>query len=164
MVQSLNLFTQGDRRGRVTLGKADKIINCRIDSAVTADVPFGTAVKLVNHTSGVPIITPTTAKADKVFGYTTDDFITASTTTAGQDGVTRSGGSAVKVAIAGTVVVLEAGEAVASGADVAFDNVTGKVDTAVSTNYVSGSAITQATADGDLIRVELSGSFGQVMA
>ena len=79
------------------------------------------------------------------------------------DCVKNAHGVGEKIAIAqtGSVIYLVAGSAITAGALLQFDATTRKVDdTTTSGNAYIGKALTSATADGDLIQVELNLELG----
>lgn len=140
MTQLINAFEQGKEKGQLDLRFNANTFSCRADSTL---VP-GQAVKLVNVAGGVPNVTEITADTDVVFG-----FVTKATR---RDAIAI--GDVIEVSCTGNIMYMEAGAAIAAGAQV-MPVVTGsKVITASgATKSVIGFALDKAAADTDLIRV-----------
>lgn len=74
-------------------------------------------------------------------------------------------GSRIAIAESGNIIWLEAAGAIEVGDKVQFVAATGKVnDTSTATNYYLGTAVTAATADGDLLKIKLNFNLGAAEA
>lgn len=144
MVQSLNQFAQAPSLGDIDLGGENNIIAAVLASG-SADVAPGQAVKIVDNASGVPTVEPLAADTDQTYGFVARN---------NKDAV-RSAGEPLELAQQLTVIWLEAGAAIARGAEVEYDVSADEVITAAGTNPAVGRALDKAAAAGDLIRVQV---------
>lgn len=143
MTQTPNQFNQTPQKGDVDLiTSTGATLTVRLASGSATVVP-GEAVKIVDSTSKVPEVTALTADTDSSFGFVLRNF-------KDED---REAGENLEIGIAGQVVYLEAGAAIARGAGVEVDASTKKVITSAGTNPIVGTALDKVAADGDLIRV-----------
>ena len=144
MVQNANQFAITQQKGAVDLnGFGSNVINGEISKDEAATLTAGQAVKMEDSANGVPKFIALALVTDVPFGFITrnlkdSDFIA---------------NSRCEIALDNTVVVMEAGAAIARGAEVEVQLTGSKVITAVGVNPKSGFAIDKAAADGDLIRV-----------
>lgn len=149
MSQVPNQFSQTPVKGQLDLAFNHNTISCVIKSDYSgAKIPSGTAVKLVDVDSKRIVVEPIAADTDKVFGFINYNMK--------DDGYEAN--DAVEVSGADNVMYMEAGAAIARGAEV-MPVVTGaKVITAtVGDKAIAGYALDKAGADEDLIRVVVFG-------
>lgn len=144
MSQNPNQFSQSVVKGLADLRLSPSVISCRVDAAQAVALIAGQCVKLKDVAGGSPVIEAIADDEDKVFGVVLYNIKDSS----------FSANEAVEVAFDGSVVYMEAGAAIARGADV-MPVVTGsKVATAAGNDKaIIGIALDKAAADGDLIRV-----------
>lgn len=139
----INSFKITPVQGEVDLNFAGSVVSARVYSSESAALVAGQAVKLVNSAGGVPEVTALTSNSDTIFGFVTRNFKDAS----------YPAYASVEIALAGSVVWMTAGAAIARGASVEVAYTTTKVIAAAGTNPSAGFAYDKAAADGDLIRV-----------
>ena len=144
MVQNSNQFAITQQKGAVDLnGFGSNVINGEISKDEAATLTAGEAVKIEDSANGVPKFLALDAATDETFGFITrnlkdSDFVA---------------NDRVEVAIEGTIVVMEAGAAIARGASIEVQLAGSKVITGAGVNPKVGIAYDKAAADGDLIRV-----------
>lgn len=114
-------------------------------SEATALVP-GQAVKIVDSDSGVPTVTTCTADTDDVFGFVNYNL----------KNPTFPAGTVLEISnFRGNVMYMTASAAISKNAKVMIVVASQKVATATSGKTIIGRALDKASADGDLIRVEI---------
>ena len=146
MTQSLNQFAQSTEKGILDLALNPNIISCRIDPDSVASFVAGTAVKLTDAAGKVLLVEKATI-GENIFGFVVYS-IKKSVPVAGDF---------IEVAISGSVMQMEASEAIARGINVEIVSASDKIapaDTVAAT--IVGKALDKAAADGDLIRVIIS--------
>lgn len=145
MVQSMNAFVQSPEKGDKCLPTlADNVVTCQVDATIGSGViKTGQAVKLVDSAGGVPKVLPVANVAEDVFGFVVRNLKLEE----------YKAGDKLEIAIEGTALYMEAGAAIARGAQVQVQVSGEKVVTHTSTNPIAGYAFDKALADGDLIRV-----------
>lgn len=148
--QNQNQFTQAPTTGMIDQRYPYNTTPAQISTSVTALLPPGTVVKMVDtevSSNQVFIVTPVTAITDDAIGVINYDMKTAY----------FSGGYMCELSQGGNVVYMIATAAIARGAKVQVDLLTGggvKTATGVATNVI-GWAFDKATAAGQQIRVKL---------
>lgn len=140
---SLNTFVPANQKGLLTptIGVPTGL-DCKVSDSESANLVSAQAVKISDVLGAQTVVTAVTAATDDVFGFvayneTKSEF---------------EAGKMTPVYTSGTVMVMEASTAIASGADVQVVPTGNKIVTAT-TGTVIGKALQKATADGDLIRV-----------
>lgn len=108
----------------------------------TALIP-GQAVKLVDSLTPIPAVEACDADTEIPWGFVVRNLKDAD----------FPAGARLEVARAGTVMFMQAGAAIARGANVSYQVATTKVITQASTDTISGQALDKATADLQIIRV-----------
>ena len=147
MTQFSNSFIQGKEKGEISLLELRNSINCIISSAETATLTPATAVKLKDE-AGAQIVVEkvTSASADVFFGFIPYEIRTNEHVALDQ----------IKVVGNEEVMIMEAAGAVARGATIEYIIASNKVQ-GITTGKKIGIALDKATADGDLIRVQIQG-------
>lgn len=145
MAQNINQFGQTPEVGDLDYGIPGHVISCAVGPSVTPALLPGQAVKLIDAGGKIIQVTPITANTDKTFGVLVRNLKDA----------TYPANAPVEVAMAGSVMFLTAGAAIARGSYLEVVAASGKVITNAGTNPVFGFALDKATADGDIIRVYL---------
>ena len=149
-----NSFSQSTR-----LGQVDLATNPNIKSAVVASggaaVVSGDWVKLLSTSKKILTVEKCTANTDEALGVVIFN----------PKDVNREGDEAIEVACAGSVIYLAAATTVNSGARVSIDVTrTGGINSTLRARKIVGYALDQASAVGDLVRVELNTPSFQVGA
>ncbi len=144
MAQLSNQFSQTPEKGQLTGEQNLNILNARVITTASSAITSAEAVKLVDTASGVTVVEAVSAATDAVFGFRTYDIRDDD----------RLAGEMCKIAFDNTIIYLEAGAAIATGALVQYQP-TGKKVITRTTGTVCGIALDKATADADLIRVLL---------
>lgn len=144
MSQIPNQFAQNAELGDMDLQNgASNVISGLVHSTESATLTGGQALKMADASTKIPTFLKCTADDDDVFGFLVSNF--------------KKGGpvanDAIEVALAGSVMFMVAGAAIARNAKLEVDVSTDKVITNAGTNPVIGRALDKAAADGDLIRV-----------
>ena len=135
MTQLINAFELGKEVGQLDMKMNNNVIQCRTNSVLAP----GQAVKWVDAAGGIPNVTAVTADTDEVYGYVCHSIKKSSAAI----------GDIVEIAMAGSVMYMQAGAAVAAGAELMFVTATGKVITATgATKVISGWAFDKAANDG----------------
>lgn len=153
-MQSQNQFKQSVEKGQLDMRINPNTIPCQVAAGETL-LP-GMAVKLVDDSNPIPVVTPVTADTDKVFGVVPYNLQRSSHV--GDDG------DVLEISIDGSIIYMEASAAIARGADVMVVVASEKVALSTSGKAVLGFAFDKAAADGDLIRVYVQGLQGKVTA
>lgn len=142
-----NQFAQAPIVGMVDQKYAFNTKACQVDMAQTGSLLVGQAVKLVDSAGGLPKVVAVTANSDEVWG-----FINYS-----NKDQSFAAGAPLEVSQKGNVIYLVATGAIARGAQVTVDiTYTGGVQSKNSGDKIVGFALDKATAQGQIIRVELS--------
>lgn len=145
-----NQFTQIPVAGQVDLlyGPSNVIGVAVSASATGAQYPIvaGQGVKIENSAGGIPKILPLTSVTDPVFGFVVFDI----------KNINRLQGNNLSLARPGTLIYLPASGAIARGANVQYNYLTGNVEPAGGVNPTCGLAYDAAVNAGDLIRVEVA--------
>lgn len=145
-----NQFNQTPVKGQRDLTNGvDNVFSAIIASTETATLQNGTGVDFVNNANPLPNVIATAADTTLPAGFILRN----------PKDVSFVAGDRVEIAGTGTVIYLEAGAAIARGAQVEYDASEGKVITSAGTNPVVGRAFDAAAADGDLLRVKLETAF-----
>lgn len=151
MTQILNQFAQSTEKGVLDLALNPNLITCRIAEGSSDDFVAGTAVTL-SDVAGKIFVVDKSAIDDDIFG-----FVVYSAKKS-----VPVAGDFIEVAIAGSVMQMEASAAVARGADLEIVVASDKVATlATSGATFIGKALDKAASDGDLIRVGISTGINQ---
>ena len=145
MTQTSNQFSQSVEKGMLTLDPNWATLNTQVSVNEAGTLVAGQAV-LIEDAAGaqIPVI-KAAATGNAIFGFVTYNVRTDSYTAQDQ----------VKIAKSGDVMYMEAGAAIARGADVEVVITGNKVQTQ-SAGTTVGKALDKAAADGDLIRVLIS--------
>lgn len=143
--QNMNQFAQTPLKGSAALNTVANTVSVQVDPASVATIVAGDAVKLVDKVS-TTIIVNKCANTDAVFGYVLYTPKKAQFVA----------GDAMEVAIAGSILYLEASGSIARGANIEFVASTSTVVTAAGTNPVSGVALDKVSS-GQLVRVHTKG-------
>ena len=145
---SPNQFALSPILGSLDLHFNTEVITSIIDMSASGSILYpGQAVKIVDDVGALPHVVPCTADADEVFGFIVYDRVHPSFT----------GGSRVEIAQSGSVMYLQATEAIARGVQVSLDYATlGGINSAAGNtgDDIVGYAIDKASTAG-LIRVKL---------
>lgn len=136
---SLNNFKTSVVKGFMSNTGSIVLRSALIDSSAEA----GVAVKLSGYNNGT-VVTPITASTDAIYGFVPY--------TAKKDAFVAN--DVVRVAVDNAIIVMEASEAITVGALLEIDPTTMKVGVQ-STGTLVGTALQVASADGDLIKVEI---------
>ena len=143
-----NQFAQTPVLGQVDLAVSPNTQSVRINpDSVSTNIVAGQAVKLITGASGITLVDVPTSITDGpiwgVIAYSPRKN-------------TYAAGDVVTVACQGDVIYLQTSAAVSRGTKVATTVAGPTVATnAVSTNQITGIAIDQASASGQLIRVQV---------
>ena len=148
LTHNQNQFSQTPIIGMLDRVKNPSVVPVRINPASEAVITAGSAVKLVSGATPEILVDAVTGPTDgPVFGFIIFNTKKAS----------YSAGDNCEVAFDGSAIKLKAAAAIARGAEVACVAGTSSEDplvqTAVTTNYVAGTALGQAAAAGELITV-----------
>jgi len=143
MTQYSNQRVMSVEVGKIDLAINPSIISAYIASTETATLVPGSPVKMADVAGGVPKVLLATADTDGIFGYIVRNPKDAS----------YVAGDACEIALAGSVMYMEAGAAIARGAVVEADVSEVTVITAAGVNPTTGIALDKAAASGDLVRV-----------
>lgn len=142
----INSFEQTAVQGQLDLQADGNSLSAQVDTGETGTLVAGEAAKIVDNAGGVPKVEKLAADTDSTFGFVTRNVRDAD----------YEAGDTLELARTGAIIYLTAGAAIARGADVEVDASAVKVIPAAGTNPVVGQAIDKASADGDLVRVELT--------
>lgn len=155
-MQSPNQFAQTMEKGQLDLNRFSDVVTCRVSTSASASLVPGQAVTLADEAGKtISVIDGVSGPTVKAFGVVLRNLKQSEFAV----------NEMVEVAINGSVVYMEASEAIARGGLVAYSVTGEKVAEAVSTNEVLGIAMDKASADGDLIRVMLApATVSQVVA
>lgn len=143
-----NLLQFGLSASKGTLVRGKDLPICKFYSSTATDKISGGLVVKISAGSGNAVPSVTSVElADKSdadqYGVVVNNVVKAEHVV----------GEMVEVAVCGDEVIMEAGDSITAGSQVAFDSSTGKVETLGSSEYAIGIAQESASADGDLIRV-----------
>ncbi|WP_299074743.1 DUF2190 family protein [uncultured Paraglaciecola sp.] len=142
---NINSFEQAPEKGSVDLSFHGSVVSARVKEGESAALTTGQGVQIVDNDNGIPDVTAMTADTQFAFGFITRNV----------KDVSYAAEKRCEVAMQGTAIYLEAGAAIARGANVEYDVSADKVITSAGTNPICGYAYDKAAADGDLIRVIL---------
>lgn len=145
MTQNPNQFIQSQEKGQVDLQFNVNSLSVQIDTSEAATLVAGQGVKLVDSAGGIPKVVKVALDTDQVQG-----IISYNRKKAGMVAF-----DTVEIVMAGTVIVMEAGAAIARGGKVMPVVAGSKVVTATIGKRTIGYALDKAAVDGDLIRVYL---------
>lgn len=146
MTISQNQFTIEPIQGQMDLRANLQTIGAQIDSAEAGTLVPGQAVTMVDSAGGVPKLIAAAAASNDIFGFLNYDIKNPNFVAL----------DAVQVSqFRGNVMYMTASAAIARNAKVAVVIASKKVHTAASTEMIIGRALDKASADGDLIRVEI---------
>lgn len=145
MAQTSNQFSLTLNKGSLTLDPNWDSFNCVVSGTEAGTLVPGQAVVLVDEAAARLPVAAAAATTDDIFGFIpynvkTNEYVAEDN---------------IKIAKRNDVIVLEAGAAIARGADLEAVITGSKVQTQA-TGTVIGKALDKATADGDLIRVLLT--------
>jgi hypothetical protein len=138
-----NMFAMETVQGQIDLSFHSSVITCEVSSSQATALLPGQAVKLEDSAGGLPKVLALATNADPSFGVVLRNL----------KDINFPAMARVEVALAGSVVYMTAGAAIARGAKVEFVNSTLKVITAAGTNPVLGFALDKAAGDNSLVRV-----------
>lgn len=153
--QNMNQFSQTPILGAVDLNPSPDVVSAQIlpSSSATA-IQVGSAVKLVTGTSGAILVDVQTGPTDAtVFGVIPYN----------ERKNLYKAGDLIEVARGGTYMYMLSGAAVVRGTKVSITAATTTADPTVATDttsghFVVGTAVDEATAAGQLIRVAINPS------
>jgi hypothetical protein len=153
MSQFSNQFNITNEKGALTLVLNNNVIDALIAADAVTPLEAGMAVS-IKDVSGKIRVEEATALDSDIFGFVPFDVVTNS----------RGADEAIKVAFNDCVMVMEASEAIASGAAVQFDPSTKKISALVEGNTKIGYVLGKTAADGDLVNVLIKtpGSFSSI--
>lgn len=143
MTINSNQFALEPVQGEVDMTVQGQVVSAQVYASESANLVAGQAVKLRDDASGIPTVTACTANTDLVFGFVVRN----------PKDIDYAPGDRLEVALAGALVYMTAGAAIARGAAVEQVFSTKKVITSAGLNPTVGMAFDKAAADGDLIRV-----------
>ncbi len=141
MTQILNQFSQSQEKGLL-----DQRFNMNTVSAIvhtSNTLSPGQPVKLVDGSTGTPVVEALAADTDEIFGFVNYN---------GKD-QTFEAGEPVEISRGGNVMIMEASAAIVRGAKVMAVISGTKVATATVGKTVAGYAYDKAAGNGSLIRV-----------
>ena len=143
-MQLSNQFAMTSEKGLLSLtyGSTEAVIKCQVVSTEATALVAGQAVKLSDTLSKTIEVTAVTVTTNAVFGIVVYDIKSSS----------KSAKDMLDIAINGSVVLMEAGAAIARGAKLEYTVVGQKVATQA-TGTTIGTALDKAAASGDLVRV-----------
>jgi len=143
-MQLQNQFEQSVIKGLMDLKLNPTVMSCRVKVGEAVDLIAGQAVTMVDSAGGSPEVTAALDDADDIFGFVAYN----------QKQPSFSAGESLEIAFGdGSVMYLEASEAIARNGEVAIVVAGSKVKAAVATDRLVGRAIDKASGDGSLIRV-----------
>ena len=149
MALNPNQFTQIPVAGQVDLlYGSNNVVGAAVSASASGSqypIVAGQGVKIENSLGGVPKILPLTSATDPVFGFVVFDI----------KNINRLQGQNLSLARPGTLIYLPASGAIARGANVQYNYLTGNVEPAGGVNPTCGLAYDEAVNSGDLIRVEV---------
>jgi len=143
MTQLSNQFIQSAEKGQLALLESINLLNAKVDTGETETLVPGTAVKIKDVAGPVIIVEQVDADTDDIFGFV--PYSVKKNEYVAND--------MIKIAFDNTVMIMEAGAAIARGADVEFAVASIKVITSAGVNKVVGKCLSKAAADGDLVAV-----------
>lgn len=143
MTQYSNQFALTTEQGQLDLQASQNVLTCQVSSSESTSIVAGQPVKLEDSAGGLPKVLALTGATSKTFGFVVRNLKDA----------TREANETLEVAIAGSIMYMTAGAAIARGAKLEVVYTTNKVITSAGTNPVVGYALDKAAADGDIIRV-----------
>lgn len=149
MSQSPNQFKQSNQLGAIDLSMpGGQTISCQVGAAQSGNLVPGDPVKLVDTArGGRPRVVKAAADTDVIFGYVPYNQ---------KEGETGYPASANVEILQQGAIVLRATAAFIRGIRVGIDLAsTGGVKTAASNKSIIGWAYDKATADADLVRIQL---------
>ena len=147
MAQNVNQFAQTAEKGSLDLTINPTVFSVQVDAAQGTALVAGQLVKMATTAGGIMKVIASAAATDKHFGVVRYNIKDAS----------FAAGAVCEVAGGGSVIVMEAGAAIARGANVMYAANQKVVTAATTGNIIVGMALDAATADGSLIRVLLQG-------
>ena len=147
MTQQLNQTRPTSEKGMLDLGLNWELIDCRIDPASVADFTNANAFafKIVSAAGRSIIVDLATVATDKIFGFVPYEVRKN----------TYAAGDFIRLGRNSVIMKMEASAAIVRGATLEILPAGNKVVTKT-TGSVVGLALDNATADGDLLRVEIN--------
>lgn len=142
MTQTSNQFAMSAEKGQLTLDPNWATLNTQVSVNEAGTLVAGQAVTIEDAAGAQIPVEAATATTDAIFGFVTYNVRTDSYSAEDQ----------VKIAKNGDVMWMEAGAAIARGADLEAV-ITGQKVQTQATGTTIGTALDKAAADGDLIRV-----------
>jgi hypothetical protein len=147
MVQSPNQFLQTPEKGYLDLQTGlNNVITCVHKAGEATALTAGTAVKIVDSYTSIPAVESCDADTEIPFGFVVNNI----------KDTDFPAEARLEVALAGTVMFMVAGAAIARGANVSFQVATGKVITQATTDTITGQALDKAAGDNSVIRVTIN--------
>jgi len=142
MTQNSNQFAMSPEKAQLILGFDLDTFNCRVKSDEATPLVPGQKVKLVDTDEGIFVVTAAIA-TDEGFGFIPYNIKKNS----------YAAGEEVKVAADGSIMLMEAGAAIAPQAKVESVATGQKVIASAGVNVIEGVCLDKASADGDFVRV-----------
>lgn len=142
MTQTSNQFAMSAEKGQLTLDPNWATLNTQVSVNEAGTLVAGQAVTIEDAAGAQIPVLAAAATTDAIFGFVTYNVRTDSYSAQDQ----------AKIAKNGDVMYMEAGAAIARGADLEAVITGSKVQTQA-TGTTIGTALDKAAADGDLIRV-----------
>ena len=155
MSLQLNQFSQTTVQGQLDLEFQGSVISAQVSANQATALVAGQPVKIENSAGGVPKMLALTSNTDPVFGFVSRNLKDQNFPTY----------AALEVALTDSVMYMTANASsptIARGAPVEVDYVTNTVLASQGINPVVGYALDQAANAGDLIRVYIDLSVGNV--
>ena len=154
MTLQQNQFAQTPILGQLDLdGGPENVISCLVDNAQATPLVPGQFVKLATTLGGPPHVIGVAADTDQSFGVACYNLKDAN----------YPADSRVEIALFGTIIFLNSGEAITRGNSVEMVAATpGNVLVSDGVNPVVGFALDGATGSGQLIRVYIQAPFAAV--
>lgn len=141
---NINQFGQTPVLGDLDLmSGASNVLPVLVDNSQATALVAGQAVKLVDSSSPMPTVVGLAANTDSSFGFIVRTL----------KDIQFAANRRVEIALAGSVMQMASGAAIARGAKVEVNFSANTVITSAGTNPVVGFALDKATASGQLIRV-----------
>jgi hypothetical protein len=145
MVNTVNQFQLAREKGTISPSSAaENVYYCRVDASEAGTLVAGSAVKIKDVVGKQIIVEAVAAISDDIFGFVVynvkkSDYVA---------------NDVLNVATDNTVIMMEAGAAIAGGVYLQYTITGAKVITAATVGArIIGKALNKAAADGDLIPV-----------
>lgn len=144
--QLQNQFEQSVIKGLVDQRQNPSVLSARVKNDEATPLKAAQAVTMVDSAGGAPEVTAATDDADDIWAFVVFN----------QKQFEFPKETELEVAFArGSVIYMEASEAIARDAEIAIVVADQKIKTAAATDRIIGRALDKASGDGQLIRVTI---------